>query len=125
MNPFFISQNRSVPFIDGRSKNMLASKNMVDMEEHRGSLYWVVSRTSEAKDVNLDVEMSMWTQSIEMSLPAPKKRKTETCTLDASMMPTVPILVNKTRIKENIQLLVFQPQKKQDKAEKPVDSEGP
>ena len=32
--------------------------------------------------------------------------------MDSSMMPTVPILVNKIPIKKNIQLLVFQPPKK-------------
>ena len=59
--------------LDGRSRAVMANKDMVDLEEHRGSLYWVVTRTSDAKAVNLDVEMAQWTLSIQMTLPAPKK----------------------------------------------------
>ena len=59
--------------LDGRSRAVMANKDMVDLEEHRGSLYWVVTRTADAKAVNLDVEMAQWTQSIQMTLPAPKK----------------------------------------------------
>ena len=84
-------------------------------------MFWVVGRTSKAVNANLVMEIISFDTQIQMSLPAPKKRKTETCSWDASMMPTMPILVNKTKINKNIQLLVFQPQKKQDKAEKPVD----
>ena len=54
---------------------------------------------------------------IKMSLPAPKRRNTETCSWVSSMMPSVPILVNKTKIKKNIQLLVLQPEKKKENAE--------
>ena len=111
--------------LDGRGKSKIAPKGELDEEEHQGCLFWVVGRTSKAEHANLVLEDVSFMTDVEVSLPAPKKRKTESCTLDASMMPTVPILVNKTRIKENIQLLVFQPQKKQDKAEKPVVGEGP
>ena len=78
---------------------MLASKNMVDLEEHRGSLYWVVTRTSVAKDANLDVDMITWTQKIEMSLPAPKRRKTESCVWNCSELPSFPVLVNRKALK--------------------------
>ena len=85
----------------------------------------MVGRTSKAVDANLDMEDITFETEIQVSLPATKKRKTETCSWDSSMMPTVPILVNKAEINKNIQLLVFQPQKKQDKAEKAVLAEGP
>ena len=79
---------------------------------------WVVGRTSQFEDVNLVLENITFEMQIKMPLPAPKRRKTETCSWDSSMMPSVPILVNKTKINKNIQLLVFQPEKKKEKAEK-------
>ena len=98
--------------LDGRGKNKIAPKGELDSEEHQGSLFWVVGRTSKAVNANLVMEIISFDTQIQMSLPAPKKRKTATCFWDSSMMPTVPILVNKTKINKNIQLLVFQPEKK-------------
>ena len=94
--------------LDGRGKNKIAHKGELDEEEHQGSLFWVVGRTSKAVHANLVFEIISFQTQIQMSLPATKKRKTETCSWDSSMMPTVPILVNKKEIKENMQLLVFQ-----------------
>ena len=99
--------------LDGRGKNKMAHKGELDEEEHHGSLFWVVGRTSKAVNANLVLEVIPFEAQIQMSLPAPKRRKTETCAWDSSMMPTVPILLNKTKINQNIQLLVFQPEKKQ------------
>ena len=39
--------------LDGRTKNILAAKNLLDLEEHRGSFYWVVTNTSEQKEGQL------------------------------------------------------------------------
>ena len=96
---------------------MMAPKGELDSEEHQGSLLWVVRRTSHAADANLVLENICFETQIKMSLPAPKRRKTETCSWDSSMMPSVPILVNKTNIKKNIQLALLQPEKKQENAE--------
>ena len=104
--------------LDGRGKTKIAPKGELDSEEHKGSLFWVVGRTSQAADANLVLENISFETQIKMSLPAPKRRKTETSSWDSSMMPSVPILVNKTKIKNNIQLLVFQPEKKKENAEK-------
>ena len=86
----------------------MANKDMVDLEEHRGSLYWVVTRTSDAKAVNLDVEMAQWTLSIQMTLPAPKKRKTVPQQYwSSSELPSFPILVNKKALEKHTQLFCF------------------
>ena len=102
--------------LDGRGKSKIAPKGALDSEEHHGSLFWVVSRTSTAADANLVLENISFETQVKVSLPAPKRRKTETCLWDSSMMPSVPILVNKTKIQKHKQLLVFQPEKKKDKA---------
>ena len=93
--------------LDGRSRNMLASKDMVDLEEHRGSLYWMVTRTSDVKEANLDVEMVKWEQSIQMTLPALKKRKAVSCEWSSSELPCFPILVNKEPLTKHTQLFCY------------------
>ena len=102
-------QNSSLA-LDGRSRNMLASKDLVDLEEHRGSLYWVVTRTSDAKAVNMEVEMIQCSQSIQMTLPAPKKRKTVPQQYwSSSELPSFPILVNKKVLEKHTQLFCYLP----------------
>ena len=61
---------------DGRSRNLIAKSGSLDKDDHAGSLFWVVTRTSETKEVNLELDNVTWSQNIKMSLPAPKKRKT-------------------------------------------------
>ena len=95
----------------------MAPQGELDSEEHKGSLLWVVGRTSNAVDANVVMENISFETQIKMPLPAPQRRKTETSSWDSSMMPSVPILVNKTNINNNIQLLVFQPEKKKENAE--------
>ena len=48
--------------LDGRGKTMMAPKGELDSEEHQGSLFWVVSRTSNAKYANVVLEdiSSLW-----------------------------------------------------------------
>ena len=104
--------------LDGRGKSNIAPTGELDAEEHHGSLFWVVGRTSTVQDVNLVLENVTFDMQIKMSLPFPKKRKTGTFSWDSSMMPVVPILVNKKKIMENIQLLVFQADKKKENAQK-------
>ena len=43
--------------LDGRSRNMIARIGVVDKEEHHGSLFWVITRTSETKEVNLELHL--------------------------------------------------------------------
>ena len=93
--------------LDGRGKNKIAPKGELDSSEHQGSLFWIVGRTSYREDCNLVLEDICFEVRMSASLPAPKKRRTGTFSMDSSMMPTVPILVNKIPIKKNIQLLVW------------------
>ena len=54
---------------------MMASKGSVGQKEHKGSLYWIVPRTSVAKDANLEYENCTFQQQIKVTLPAAKKKK--------------------------------------------------
>ena len=72
----------------------------MDKEEHHGSLFWVVTRTSETKEVSLELDNITWSQNIKMNLPAPKKRKTEVIEREPSELPSFPILVKKKAIQK-------------------------
>ena len=93
----------------------MASKGSLDKDEHTGSLYWVVTRTSNTKEVNLDLELATWEQHIKVNLPAPaKKRKMEVIDWESSQLPSYPCLVNKKAIAKHTKLCVFLADKKKD-----------
>ena len=79
---------------------MIARIGVVDKEEHHGSLFWVISRTCETKEVNLDLENITWSKTIKVNLPGPKRRKTEVLEWEPSELPSFPILVNKKAIQK-------------------------
>ena len=104
--------------IDGRSRNIMATKGTLDSEEHVGSLYWVVTRSSNTKEVNLDLDNVTWEHSIKVNLPALKKRKTEVVNWDPSELPSFPLLVNKKAINKHTKLCVFLAEKKKESEKK-------
>ena len=104
--------------LDGRGKNKIAPKGELDSEEHHGSLFWVVGRTSEVEHAHLDLDNISFDVQAKMTLPAPGRRKAETASWESTMMPSVPVLVIKAKIDKHIQLLVFQPLKKKDSGDK-------
>ena len=59
--------------LDGRGKNKIAPKGELDSEEHKGSLFWLVGRTSKAVDCNLVLEDISFETQVKVSLPAPPK----------------------------------------------------
>jgi hypothetical protein len=93
--------------LDGRTRNLIAKSGSLDKDEHHGSLFWVVTRTSEPKEVNLDLDNVAWSQNIKVSLPAPNKRKTKVLDWDSSELPSFPDLVNKRAVKKRAKLSVF------------------
>ena len=72
----------------------------------------MVARTSKVSEANMILENATFEQTIKVTLPAPKKRKTTNLTWEREEMPSVPILVNKAKIDKNKQLLTFIPEKK-------------
>ena len=95
--------------LDGRTRTRIATKGMCDDpdDDHWGSLYWLVTRTEEAKLANLEQDMVTWQQQIKVTLPAPKRRKTEVLEWEASELPAFPILVNKKALAKHTLLQVF------------------
>ena len=111
-------ENLSVA-LDGRGRNMIASKGLVDSEEHKGSLYWIVTRTSNPKEANLDLENCSWQQEIKVNLPIPaiKKRKIDPVSWSSHELPSFPVMVNKKGIKKHTKLCVFLSEKAKNKKE--------
>ena len=72
----------------------------------------MVARTSKASEANMILENATFEQTIKVTLPAPKKRKTTNLTWEREEMPSVPILVNKDKIEKNKQLFMFLAEKK-------------
>ena len=102
---------------------MLANKGSCSQEEHKGSLYWIVSRTTQVMEANLVFGTCSFQSQIKVTLPAPKKRKTHVSEWEPAELPSLPVLVNKKAIKKYTKLSVFQAEKKNDdkgqKSQKP------
>ena len=92
----------------------MAPKGLCDNDVHAGSFFWMVARTSKASEANLSLENATFEQTLKVTLPAAKKKKTTNLTLESLEMPSVPILVNKTKIEKNMKLLMFLPEKKKE-----------
>ena len=103
--------------LDGRTRNLMASAGTIDKDEHVGSLYWSITRTSVLKEVNMEIEQATWQQKIQMHLPGPasKKRKVDPIEWEPSELPSFPILLNKKAIKKHTKLCVYLADKKIDK----------
>ena len=102
--------------LDGRSRHIIASKGSIDAVEHRGSLFWLITRTSKASEANLTLESVAFEHKVTLHMPT-KKRKLTT-EWDSKDLPTIPILVNKKALKAHERLVVFVPEKKKTEEKK-------
>ena len=98
--------------LDGRGRTSMAKKDHLDSQEHLGSLFWLVSRTSTAPEANMALENVMLEYQVKVCLPAPKRRKVVSVPWESAEMPTIPIMVNKRALKKHTQLFVYQQDKK-------------
>ena len=101
--------------LDCCGRNLMAHKGDFDSEVHQGSWYWLVSRACKPSDANLTLDNVTFEFNLKLNLPAPKRRKTESQHLEPSELPSLPIMVNKGKIKKHLQLLVYQPERKEEK----------
>ena len=97
---------------DGRGRTSMAEVGMKDSNQHLGSLFWLVGRTSKASEANLALENSTFEAQVVVPLPVgPKRRKVSPAAQWASHgMPSVPVLVSKKAIKAQAQLLMYLPE---------------
>ena len=58
----------------GRGKTCIAQTGDLGSQEHLGSLFWLVSRTSTTSQANFVPENVILEQLIKVSLPGPKRR---------------------------------------------------
>ena len=95
--------------LDGRNRHLLASAGSLDDEEHRGSLFWVVTRTPDLKQANVEFENLTWEQNIKVGQPTEgaKKRKTLQVEWACGELPAFPTIINKKAIPKNTQILVY------------------
>ena len=90
----------------------MAQEGSIDTEEHIGSFFWLVGRTSKGKEANMEMQTASFERSYKVTLPGPKRRKVSNVSWDPNEMPSLPIMVNKKALKKNTKLLVFQPEQK-------------
>ena len=117
-------ENQSLA-LDGRGKTRLAKKGALDDEEHLGSLFWLVDKTSDPSLANLVLEDAQFEQQVKVNLPGAKRPKVETLTWNPQEMPCVPLLVNKKPLDKHTKLVAYHRGTKQtDKkvSEKPAAS---
>ena len=104
--------------LDGRMRNAMAPAGTLDQDLHTGSLFWMVTRSSEPKQCNLDLDQVTWEQKVKVSVPAYKKRKTESVEWDSAELPAFPVLVNKKKIMKQTRLCMFLADKKKNNKDK-------
>ena len=93
--------------LDGRCRTLIASEGALDEKEYTGSLYWLVTRTGDPAEANLQVENVTFKQNIEVVISGHKKRKLAPVEWDPSEMPSLPILTNKKAIEKHTKLCMF------------------
>ena len=101
--------------LDGRGKGMMAHDGTIGASEHKGSLFWMVTRTTDPDEANLEFDTVTWEQKIQVHLPGPatKKRKLDPVEWAQQELPQFPILVNKQPLEKNTKLAVFIAPKKE------------
>ena len=96
--------------LDGRGRACLAKAGLIDSNEHTGSLYWLVERSSSPAEANLVLESVCWDHRVDLKLP--RKKQKVSSDWQSQDLPAIPLLVNRKVIKEHVRLVVYQPEKK-------------
>ena len=103
--------------LDGRGKASMAAAGTIDERDHYGSLYWLISRTSQKSEATLSFEPVTWSATVDLKLPFKKNRVS--VKEDSMDLPTLPLLTNKKALKEHTCLKVWHTDEKPEKKEKP------
>ena len=83
-----------------------------DTSEHKGALFWLVTRTDVPEQANLDFEYVTWEQKVQVHLPGPKKRKVGPVEWVHSELPSFPVLVTRRPWRSTRNLLCSWPRRK-------------
>ena len=97
-----LPDNRTSVVLDGRSRMTLREKDTCDEHEKRGTLFFLVQRTQEVKDVNMALQPVSACINVDLNIPLQKKKRK--LSWDSSATPNVPLLVNMKVVKKHTQL---------------------
>ena len=89
--------------LDGRARASIAAQDLVDSQEHKGSLFWIVERTSDSSQANMCLEPVTWEHRVTLNMPLKKKKK-HIVEWESKDLPSVPLLINKKEIKAHQRL---------------------
>ena len=98
--------------LDGRGKTRLAKEGVLDENEYKGVLYWLVTRASNASEANMALENVSAEQ--HMTLYMPFKKQKFKVDWEQKDVPTIPLIFNKKAIKKETKLFVFVPENKKE-----------
>ena len=97
-----LPDGRTSVVLDGRNRMTLREADTCDEHEKRGTLFFLVQRTHEVKDVNMALQPVSASINVDLGMPLQKKRRKHTW--DSAATPTVPLLVNMKVVKKHTQL---------------------
>ena len=101
--------------LDGRCRNLLASSGSLDEQTHTGSLFWLVTRSCDPSEANMEQECAQFEATFKCSFtgsPALKKRKVDPVEWSRQEMPGIPFLFNSKPIAARTKLVMHLPSKK-------------
>ena len=87
---------------DGRSRTQMSKIGSVDAEGHKGNLFWLVGRTSDKKEANMEFDQVAFDLTLNFALPNKKRKLTASC--GSSDLPAIPVLTNRNSIKAHTRL---------------------
>ena len=91
--------------LDGRSKNKVGLQGEGEGPQV-GEIFWVIERTSKAKDANLVFEPATAKMTLNMAIAGTKKPRTDTW--KEQDMPHIPLLINKHKVRKQTKLVAYQ-----------------
>ena len=95
--------------LDGRTRTSIARKGLIDGDEHIGSLFWLVQRTSEATEANMSLEQTSFEMSCTIHVVKKLKHHSN---WDSEDLPKIPVLTNRKTIKQHQRLAMLLENKK-------------
>ena len=92
--------------LDGSPWQVIAAAKSIDLDEHRGSLFWAIPRVGDkAQEHNLILGVVTWDAWLSFKLPGGKRRKVD---IESKDQPQLPVIVNPKKISVYTPLILYQ-----------------
>ena len=103
-------EGKKVAF-DGRGRHRITSKGSLDDTERKGHLCWVVERTKDPREANLDFDSVTGDIEVHLKVPGPGgKRRKATHSWPSEVLPSLPVLANAKALAQHTRLFVHSAQ---------------